>query len=177
MAVFLLMAALATGSGFQPGDQVAVKVMRQYLYPTPAFYSQPLLELALGQILTVLEVGNSWYRVSTSASESGWVHSTALAAASSGSGTVGSGSGTATQDEVTLAGRGFNSDIEAQYRSDNPSLDFTKVDAMESIEVPSTDLAVFLAAGGIIEAPEGSATPGTGGTEPSSGSHGGRGTR
>lgn len=159
MAVLLLMAALASGSGFQAGDEAAVKVMRQFLYPTPAFYAQPLLELALGQVLTVVEVGGAWYRVTTASDQTGWVHSTALAAASAGSGTVGSGSGSATQDEVTLAGRGFNSDIEAQYRSDNPGLDFGKVDAMEDLEVSGETLVAFLSAGGLIEMAEGSTPP------------------
>jgi hypothetical protein len=159
MAVLLLMAALASDTGFQPGDDAAVKVMRQFLYPTPAFYAQPLLELALGQVLTVVEVGSAWYRVSTASDQTGWVHSTALAAASSGSGTVGSGSGSATQDEVTLAGRGFNSDVEAQYRSDNPTLDFAKVDAMTNLKISSETLAAFLSTGGLIELAEGSAPP------------------
>jgi hypothetical protein len=170
MTVLLLLTALASGTGFEPGAEVAVKVMRQYLYPTPAFYAQPLLELALGQVLTVVEVGTAWYRVSTASDQTGWVHSTALAAASSGSGTVGSGSGAATQDEVTLAGRGFNSEIEAQYRSDNPSLDFAKVDAMEDLEVASEALTAFLSAGGILDLAE-SSTPPAGGS--GSGSTGG----
>jgi hypothetical protein len=165
MMVLLLVAVLASDTGFQPGDEAAVKVMRQFLYPTPAFYAQPLLELTLGQVLTVVELGGAWYRVSTASDQTGWVHSTALAGASTGSGTAGASSGTATQDEVTLAGRGFNSDIEGQYRSDNPSLDFGKVDAMEDLGVTSDELAAFLGEGGLIELAEGYSPPPPTGTD------------
>jgi len=169
-----LLLAVLVSTGFDVGDQAAVKVMRQYLYPTPAFYAQPLLELTLGQVLTVLEVGSSWYRVSATTSTSGWVHSTALAAASSGSGTVGSGSGGVTSDEVTLAGRGFNSDVEARYSTDNPQLDFAKVDAMEALEITSSQLEQFLVQGGMIEGSS-AGEGGTAGSTSESGSPSSRG--
>jgi hypothetical protein len=147
----LLMSLLASDPGFSPGDEASVKVMRQFIFPSPAFYAQPVAELALGQVLTILEVGNQWYRVSATSSLSGWVHSTALASASAGSGSVSSGSGSVTQDEVTLAGRGFNSDVEAEYESDNPSLDFGAVDRIEAFEVSESFMNRFLAAGGLVD--------------------------
>ncbi len=152
MAVLALMLALlASDTALSAGDEATVKVMRQYVFPSPAFYAQPIAELELGQVLTVLEVGNQWFRVSVSSSLSGWVHATALTSASAGSGSVQSGSGSVTQDEVTLAGRGFNSDVEAQYESDNPSLEFDAVDRIEAFEITEAFMNAFLADGGLVD--------------------------
>lgn len=169
----LLLSLMASDTGLSPGDEASVKVMRQFMFPSPAFYAQPLAELALGQVLTILEVGNQWYRVSASSSLSGWVHGTALTSASAGSGTVASGSGSVTQDEVTLAGRGFNSDVEAEYESDNPALDFDAVDRIEAFEISEASLTRFLAGGSLVDPallPDVSEEPVTSG----SGSRGGR---
>ena len=89
----LLMSLLASDPVLSAGDEATVKVMRQFIFPSPAFYAQPVAELELGQVLTILEDGNQWFRVSASSSLSGWVHATALTAASAGSGSVSSGSG------------------------------------------------------------------------------------
>lgn len=149
--VVLMLSLLASDPALSAGDEATVKVMRQYIFPSPAFYSQPVAELALGQVLTILEVGNQWFRVSATSSLSGWVHATALTSASAGSGSVSSGSGSVTQDEVTLAGRGFNSDVEAQYASDNPSLDFDAVDRIEDFEVSEAFMNAFLAGGSLVD--------------------------
>lgn len=153
-ALFLLLAALSGAGGqFEPGDEAAVKVLSQHLFPTPAFYAQPVADLALGQVLDILEAGAGWYRVETASGQTGWVHSSALTTASAGSGTVASGSGSVSQDEITLAGRGFNSEIEAEYGSQNPQLDFSKVDEVEKNGVTPEELEAFLVAGGLVEAP------------------------
>ncbi len=147
----LLMSLLASDPVLSTGDEATVKVMRQYIFPSPAFYAQPVAELELGQVLTILEVGNQWFRVSASSTLSGWVHATALTAASAGSGSVSSGSGSVTQDEVTLAGRGFNSDVEAEYAGDNPALDFDAVDRIEDFEISEAFMNSFLAQGGLVD--------------------------
>ena len=147
----LVLSLLAASPVLSSGDEATVKVMRQYIFPSPAFYSQPLAELQLGQVLTILEVGNQWFRGSASSSLSGWVHATALTSASAGSGSVSSGSGSVTQDEVTLAGRGFNSEVEARYASDNPSLDFGAVDRIEGFKVSESFMNTFLAGGSLVD--------------------------
>jgi len=87
---------------------------------------------------------------------------------------VGSGSGGVTSDEVTLAGRGFNSDVEARYSTDNPQLDFAKVDAMEALEITSSQLEQFLVQGGMIEGSS-AGEGGTAGSTSESGSPSSRG--
>jgi hypothetical protein len=151
--VSLLLALALGGSDAAPapGDEVTVMVMRQYLFPTPAFYARPLAELELGQELIVLQVSGQWLEAAAS-SLTGWVHMTAVTGADAGSGTVASGSGSVSADEVTLAGRGFNSEIEAAYASDNPELDFDAVDLIEGFEVSEADMVAFLGGGALVPA-------------------------
>lgn len=170
-ALFLLLTALSgSGGAYAAGDEATVKVLSQNLFPSPAFYAQPIAQLSLGQVLEILEAGTGWYRVETSSGQTGWVHGSALTTASGGSGTVSSGSGSVSQDEVTLAGRGFNSDVEAEYGAQNPELDFDAVDAVEENTVTSAELEAFLVAGGLIEG----TVPGTQEEPAPGGSSGGR---
>src|SRR6056297_3329316 len=115
----------------EAGSQATVKVRSQHLFPRPVFYAEPLAELSFGEVLTLGESSDDWFRATRSNGITGWIHSTALTGAVAGEGDIGSGSGEVSSDEVMLAGRGFNSQVEEAYSSDNPELDFSKVDAME----------------------------------------------
>jgi hypothetical protein len=62
------------------------------------------------------------------------------------------GSETASQQassgDVALAGKGFNSDVEAQYKKDQ-KLDYTWVDKMEAYKVTPQQVSTFVADGGL----------------------------
>jgi hypothetical protein len=81
----------------------------------------------------------------------GWVNSSALTqkeiALKSGSEKVEQG---ASSGEVALAGKGFNADVEAQYKQDQ-KLDYTWVDTMEAYKVSPQQVSSFLALGGLRE--------------------------
>lgn len=53
--------------------------------------------------------------------------------------------------ETGAAKKGFNPQVERQYRLDNPALDaaFAKVDALEKVRVDDTELRTFLEQGGL----------------------------
>ncbi|MBN2586171.1 MAG: hypothetical protein JXA64_06050 [Candidatus Fermentibacteraceae bacterium] len=136
----------------QPGDQVAIAVQNQFIYPMPAFYASPTQSVTFGTLAVIDEVQGEWYRITTALDRTGWIHMTAVTGAieSSSSGT--SASGGVTSDEIMLAGRGFNEDIEQTYAGENPELDFSMVDRMEtSWGVTSEELYQFLLAGHLIE--------------------------
>ena len=52
-------------------------------------------------------------------------------------------------DETALAGKGFNPQVEAEYKKQNPNMTaaYEKVDWMEKISIPLPELNVFAAAG------------------------------
>jgi hypothetical protein len=161
----------------EAGGQATVKVRSQHLFPRPVFYAEPVAELSFGEVLSLGEKDGDWFMATRSGGTSGWVHATALTGAVAGEGDIGSGSGEVSSDEVMLAGRGFNSQVEEAYSSDHPELDFSKVDAMERLEVTPSQLESFLAEGGLIEG-ETSSGDAPGGSGASSGpGRGGRGRR
>jgi len=155
----------------QSGGQATVKVQEQHMFPRPVFYAEPVAQLSFGEVLSLGERDGDWFMATRSGGTSGWVHATALTGAVSGEGDIGEGSGEVSSDEVMLAGRGFNSQVEDAYSSDHPELDFTKVDDMEAMEVSPAQLESFLARGGLIEASESSTTS----EEPAGSSGGSRG--
>ncbi len=154
----------------EAGSQATVKVRSQHMFPRPVFYAEPIVELSFGEVLSLGEESGDWFMATRSGGTSGWVHTTALTGAVVGEGGIGSGSGEVSSDEVMLAGRGFNSQVEDAYSSDHPELDFTKVDAMERLEVAPAELEAFLAEGGLIEG-----TDSTGGDSGDSGGASGSG--
>lgn len=149
-AVTLLV--LAEDEAPQPGDQVAIAVQNQFIYPMPAFYASPTQPVTYGTLAVVEEIQGEWYRVTTALDRTGWIHMTAVTGAIEGSSSGTTASGSVTSDEIMLAGRGFNEDIEQTYASDNPELDFSMVDRMEtSWKVSSEELYQFLVEGNLIE--------------------------
>ncbi|OPL19547.1 MAG: hypothetical protein AVO35_10310 [Candidatus Aegiribacteria sp. MLS_C] len=172
--VFTLL-ALAEDEAPQPGDQVAISVQNQYIYPMPAFYASPTQPVTYGTLAVIEEVQGEWYRVTTSLDRSGWIHMTAVTGAIEASYGGTGASGSVTSDEIMLAGRGFSQDIEETYAGENPELDFSLVDMMEtSWEVSSDQLYQFLLEGNLIEGTGASAsTPAS--TSTTSTTTGGRG--
>lgn len=98
--------------------------------------------------VTVLEKSGSWARVSCAEPKlSGWISLSAISVKNLGLKAGAGGTNNASSNEVALAGKGFNEDVEKEYRSQNASLDFDWVDKMEAIKVSDEELAAFLADG------------------------------
>jgi hypothetical protein len=57
--------------------------------------------------------------------------------------------GGATEDEVTLAGKGFNPQVEGSYKRKNPELRFSLVDRVEGYGVSDAMLKGFITKGGL----------------------------
>lgn len=53
----------------------------------------------------------------------------------------------ATSEELSLAGKGFSETAENLFKADNPNLDFTLVDQIETITVSEDDLNAFIEEG------------------------------
>ncbi len=133
------------------GAEATVQVKETILRDQPTFTGKSLGILKYGAKVSILEEKSGWSRVSAEGGKlQGWVH---LSAVTKKSVTLSSqgGSGTgATSSEVSLAGKGFSAEVEAQYRSQNAALDFATIDAMEKVRYRPDELKVFLADGGIL---------------------------
>lgn len=55
----------------------------------------------------------------------------------------------ATSDEVALAGKGFNPEVEKAYRGKHPELDYQAVESIEAYRVSDESLKAFITAGGL----------------------------
>ncbi|MBE3064928.1 MAG: SH3 domain-containing protein [Spirochaetes bacterium] len=146
----LLFLAAAAGAFAAEPVQMSVKVKETQLRATPSYMGKILAVLAYGDRVTVIEKQKDWARVSFPAKKvEGWVNLSVLQdkaiVLKSGSETVAK---SASSGEVALAGKGFNSDVEAKYKQDN-KLDYTWVDTMEAFKVTPQQVAAFFAQGGL----------------------------
>jgi hypothetical protein len=109
-----------------------------------AFFGETLGSLAYGTPVSVLQEYGKWVQVKSAEPPeiTGWV-----AAASLTSKRIIVGSATsASADEIALAGKGFNQEVENAYRQ-NGTLNYEAIDAMEAIRIPSRQLFSFLQEG------------------------------
>jgi hypothetical protein len=122
--------------------------------------------------LDLLSENGDWWQVSHG-DQQGWVHKSALSKSlqqAAGSQQKSSGgsifdalrgrSGSQSQqsgargrggdaEDITLAGKGFNEDVEGEFKAQGGDLDYAAVDIMENREVPGFDFQKFADEGGL----------------------------
>ncbi len=127
-----------------------VQVQEAQLRGTPSFLGKPVATVAYGDRVSVLASQGDWRQVRSAKGSSGWLHQSALTAKTiklkAGAQDV---ARTASGEELALAGKGFNSDVEADFKGKNPKIDFAWIDRMEQIKVSATEAGAFLKEGGV----------------------------
>jgi uncharacterized protein YgiM (DUF1202 family) len=147
LAAVLLLAAAAV---FSAPKQMSVNVKETQVRATPSHFAKILAVVKYGDRLEVVQEQSGWAKVSLSGGKvQGWVSLSALQdkRIALSAGQAGSTSG-ASSGEVALAGKGFNKEVEAQYK-DEKQLDYTWVDRMEGYRVSPEQVLAFLQAGGL----------------------------
>jgi hypothetical protein len=149
LAAVLVLAASTLVFG-QTAKQMSVQVKETQIRAAPSFVGKILGVLAYGDLVNVLEERPGWARISLPSSKGeGWVSLSALTkkriVLKAGAESVGTG---ASSGEVALAGKGFNREVEAEYR-DEKQLDYTWIDRMESFRVSPEQVLAFLQQGGL----------------------------
>jgi uncharacterized protein YgiM (DUF1202 family) len=154
--VVITLLLLAAGAVFaaDPLPERSVIVKETQVRDKPSYSGKILGKLVYTDRVQVLEMpaGSSWVKVRLTAKKlEGWVHISALAkdakpVVKAGSTDVAAG---ASGSEVALAGKGFNPEVEAEYKKD-PTLNYAAVDEMEKYAVLPTALSAFMAQGGIL---------------------------
>lgn len=151
IAVLTVLLVLSPIFAFDVGDEPAVSVREGELRSAPGFLARVTTRIDYGESVKILEIRGDWLRVRTAGSgDEGWLHSTVVAGKEElrlerADGTTAGG---VSSREIALAGRGFNEQVEAQYKSDK-GLDFTLVDEMEEYGRPVEELAAFFADAGM----------------------------
>ena len=146
----ILAAALLLAAAAIFAVPMSVIVKETQVRATPSYMGKILGTAKYGDRLEVLEKQNGWAKVTLPAGKGqGWVNLSALSTKQVAlkAGAAGTTSG-AFSGEVALAGKGFNQEVETQYR-DEKQLDYTWIDRMESFRVSPEQILAFLQAGGL----------------------------
>jgi uncharacterized protein YgiM (DUF1202 family) len=132
-------------------ETMNVQVKESELRATPSFLGKITVKVVYGDRVTVMEKKGAWRKVSLKSGVQGWINSSALTTKKiilqAGQSTVQTG---ATQNELALAGKGFNNQVEASYMAQNQKLDYTWLNQMEKFKVTPDQMTVFLAKGDVV---------------------------
>lgn len=146
---FLVLAALALTAAAAYSSTITVLVQETALRKRAQSYSPSVGTARLGQKFEASGLVSGFYKT-----PSGFVHSSAVTERKVRLGSADSVGGGTSAEEITLAGKGFNAQVEKSY-GDKGAVNFSAVNAMERRSVGEAALFDFLRAGGLL--PEGGA--------------------
>lgn len=129
---------------------MCVQVKKCQLRNKPTFLAKIVINLKYGDQVTVENEDQSWAEVKSAGKSKGWVHISALSEKkiilNPNSKDI---KNAASSDEIALAGKGFNEQVEEKYKKNNKKIDFSWVDKMENIVVSQDEMVSFLRQGGM----------------------------
>jgi len=139
--ILLSLAVLAWAAS----GRVTVVVEQAKVRKAKAFFAAPVATVKYKDSLSAGEPEDGWVPVTVSGKH-GWLHESAVGSKAGKLKGGWDGGDEAGQDEVTLAGKGFNAEVEKAHRSGDAG-DYAAVDAMEKRTVSEADLLSFMRAG------------------------------
>ena len=144
--LFITGLAVAGGTAESSSNKtmyVAVKVAE--LKSGTGAFASTVGTLNYGDSVTVLQTSGRFMQVRSNANSSltGWTAESNLTTRQVVAGT----SSTASASEVAMAARGFNQEVEQEYRTQNRNLNYADVDRVEALTTNNDDLKKFLEEG------------------------------
>lgn len=113
------------------------------------FFSPVKAKVKHNDELEIISQAGDWFRVKFG-NVKGCIHKSAIEKKEfSLTGLFGTKTRDTSGDEVALAGKGFNPQVESSYKKKHPELDFTMVDRIEGYTVPEKKLESFMREGGL----------------------------
>jgi hypothetical protein len=113
------------------------------------FFAPVKLKVLLGERLSVTGRKGDWLLVSGKG-VSGCIHKSAVEERNFAASGRNAATGGASSDEVSLAGKGFNPQVEAGYRKSGKDLNYAAVDEISLMTVSEKTLEPFIKQGGLI---------------------------
>ncbi len=110
------------------------------------FFAPVRVTVHYGDSLEVVLQEGDWFQVEFRGVQ-GCIHKSAISKKSfslSKLNPTGSQKQSTSGQEVALAGKGFNPQVEAEYRNKNPQLNFGEVNRIEGYKVPESNLRDFI---------------------------------
>lgn len=137
---------LALSAAAAYASTITVLVQETSLRKRAQSYAPSVGTARLGQKFESAGLESGFHKTS-----SGYIHASAVTERKVKLGSADSVGGSASSEEVTLAGKGFNAQVEKSYGDKNGSANFAAVNAMERRSVAEGALFEFLRAGGLLE--------------------------
>lgn len=141
MPVVLAM-VLAAGVAVAATETVTVIVKKTAIRGDRQFYAPSIAEAEFGDAFSVLERQKGWIKVGAK-SGAGWLHESAVTARKVVASAKGPAGGNVADEDVALAGKGFNPQVESEYKKKNPEANYAAVDRLEKIAVDENALEAF----------------------------------
>jgi SH3-like domain-containing protein len=143
MRIRVLAALLAVFAGAALAAPMSVQVRNCKVRGTPSQLGAIVATVDYGAVVQAGAPQKGWYPVTTADGKTGWVHESALSrkpiAMRAGTNDAATG---VSSDEVALAGKGFNEQVEAKLRKEG-KLDYTWVDRMAAYNISADQLMKF----------------------------------
>ncbi len=131
--------------------EMSVQVRPGELRATPSFLGAIVGRVSYGDRVGVLESQGPWFKVySSTIGKTGWIHSSALTTERIELKAGAAVEQSASSDELALAGKGFNEQVEESFKAKNPKLDFIWVNKMEKFTVTDEQIRRFLQQGDLV---------------------------
>jgi hypothetical protein len=131
------------------GEQFSVQVRDGQVRNKPSFLGSVVATVHYGDRLSSLQTRDSWVEVSSGATH-GWMHISSLTdkeiILNANAQQV---KQAASSDELALAGKGFNRQVENEFRRRNSQANFAGVDKMEGYQVSQEEMTQFLKEGAL----------------------------
>ena len=157
---------LIAASAWAAANEMSIQVKKAVLRDKPSFLGRPAAYAVYGDRVRVADRQGDWVHVETPAGAAGWVHASAVTAKrivlKAGAADAPS---SASADELALAGKGFNADVEAEFKAANRDVDYRWVDTMEGMNFSPNELSRFLRQGGVAPAGPGQRRRAQGGAQ------------
>lgn len=139
--VLVLLLVLCAGAAF--AASMSVQVRNGKVRATPSQLGRVVASVPYGEALEAGNLTRGWYPVTLADGKKGWLHESALSRKpikmTAGATDVQTGVST---DEVALAGKGFNEQVEAKLKSET-ALDYSWVDRMAGFQVNEDQIRAF----------------------------------
>lgn len=143
-----VLAVLLVAGAAAATETVTVIVKKTSIRRDRQFYAPTLTEAQLGAAFGVLAREKGWVKVETKAG-AGWLHESAVTAKKVVASSQGPAGGRSDDRDIAAASKGFNPQVESEYRKKNPEADFAAVDRMEKLGAGDAAVAAFLRDGNL----------------------------
>jgi hypothetical protein len=141
-------ALLVAGVAAAATETVTVIVKKASIRRDRQFYAPTLAEGLLGESFPVQAREQGWVKVGTKTG-AGWLHDSAVTAKKVAASSAGPAGGGVDDRDVASASKGFNPQVEDQYRKKNPTANYAAVDRMEKLGTSAADVESFVRDGNV----------------------------